>query len=128
MQYSGIANLRNLQFTVTHALGFPVSTSRILATVLKSLTMTKSSNHTLSLHRLTFHTSSTTNFPWPYSTDNSVPILLYSVVRRCIPILLTLSVKVKLLHNWQFIANQFVLAPGPLRPTTRDFFPTELLW
>jgi hypothetical protein len=30
--YSAIADLRTLQFTVTHALGFSVFTSRILAT------------------------------------------------------------------------------------------------
>jgi hypothetical protein len=35
--------------------------------------------------------------------------------------------KSKLLYNWRFTANQFVLEPGPLRLTTRDFFPTQLL-
>jgi hypothetical protein len=30
--------------------------------------------------------------------------------------------KQKLLYDWRFTANQFVLASGPLRPTTRDFF------
>jgi hypothetical protein len=30
--------------------------------------------------------------------------------------------KSKLLYDWRFTANQFVLASGPLRPTTRDFF------
>jgi hypothetical protein len=34
-QYSTVTDLRNLQFTVTHALGFPVVTSRILVTELK---------------------------------------------------------------------------------------------
>jgi hypothetical protein len=33
-QYSAIADLRTLQFSVTHALEFSVFTSRILATVL----------------------------------------------------------------------------------------------
>jgi hypothetical protein len=28
----------------------------------------------------------------------------------------------ELLYNWRLTANQFVLAPGPLRPTTSDFF------
>jgi hypothetical protein len=28
----------------------------------------------------------------------------------------------KLLYDWRFTANQFVLAPRRLRPTTRDFF------
>jgi hypothetical protein len=34
-QYSAIADLHNLQFTVTHALGFSVFTSRILVAELK---------------------------------------------------------------------------------------------
>jgi hypothetical protein len=34
--------------------------------------------------------------------------------------------KSELLYDWRFTANQFFLAPGPLRPTTRDFL-TELL-
>jgi hypothetical protein len=29
--------------------------------------------------------------------------------------------KSELLYDWRFTANHFVLAPGPLRPTTRDF-------
>jgi hypothetical protein len=33
--YSAISDLHNLQFTVTHALGFPVFTSRILVTELR---------------------------------------------------------------------------------------------
>jgi hypothetical protein len=36
--------------------------------------------------------------------------------------------KSKLFYDWRFTANQFVLASGPLRRTTRDFFfPTEFL-
>jgi hypothetical protein len=35
-QYSAIADLHTFQFTVTHALGFSVSTSRLLATALNS--------------------------------------------------------------------------------------------
>jgi hypothetical protein len=34
-QYNAIADLHNLQFTVTHAIGFPVFTGRILVTELK---------------------------------------------------------------------------------------------
>jgi hypothetical protein len=30
--------------------------------------------------------------------------------------------KSKLLYDWRFTANQFVLASSPLRPTARDFF------
>jgi hypothetical protein len=40
-----------------------------------------------------------------------------------------LQLKLKLLSDWRFTANQFVLAPSPLRLTTRDFFfSTEPLW
>jgi hypothetical protein len=35
-QYSTIAHLHTFQFTVAHALGFPVSTSRLLATNLNT--------------------------------------------------------------------------------------------
>jgi hypothetical protein len=42
-QYSAIADLHSLQFTVEHALGFSVSTSRLLATDLN--TETSTSNH-----------------------------------------------------------------------------------
>jgi hypothetical protein len=40
--------------------------------------VTKSSNHTPSLLRLTFNSSSTTNFPWLSPTDNSVVLLQFS--------------------------------------------------
>jgi hypothetical protein len=42
-RYSAIANLHTFQFTVAHALGFSVSTCRILATDLNTETIT--SNH-----------------------------------------------------------------------------------
>jgi hypothetical protein len=58
-QYSAIADLHTLYSTVAHALGFSVSTSRLLATdlrqklALKSLQVLhiKSCNHTLNPHR-----------------------------------------------------------------------------
>jgi hypothetical protein len=42
-QYSAITDLRNFQFTVTHALGFSFSTSLLLATEFN--TETNASNH-----------------------------------------------------------------------------------
>jgi hypothetical protein len=69
-QFSAIADLHNLHFIVTQSLGFPVLTGRILATELNSLTATASSNHKLSLHRLTSNSYSTTNFSWLPPTDN----------------------------------------------------------
>jgi hypothetical protein len=48
---SVIADLHTFQFTVAHAVGFLVSTSRLPATDLN--TETSSSNHTLSRHRTT---------------------------------------------------------------------------
>jgi hypothetical protein len=68
-QHSAIADLHNLQFTIT--LGFSVVTSSSLVTELKqSLWL----NHliTLSLHMLTSNSSSTTNFPQLSSTDNGL--------------------------------------------------------
>jgi hypothetical protein len=53
--------------------------------------------------------------------------------RYCTALCTSLSVssevksKSKLLYDWQFTANQFVLAPGPLRPTTRDCFSNRTL-
>jgi hypothetical protein len=34
--------------------------------------------------------------------------------------------KSKLLYDWRFTANQFILASSLLRPTTRDFFNSTL--
>jgi hypothetical protein len=57
--------------------------------------VTKSYNYTQSIHRLTSNSSSTTDFPWLSPTDNWTQFsfsdsLLYSTVRRYIPIPLTL--------------------------------------
>jgi hypothetical protein len=49
----------------------------------------KPPDHTLSLLKLTSNPSSTTKKPRLSPIDNSILILLYSVVRSCIPILLT---------------------------------------
>jgi hypothetical protein len=43
LKYSAIADFHTFQFTVAHALGFPVFTSRLLATDLNTETIT--SNH-----------------------------------------------------------------------------------
>jgi hypothetical protein len=63
-QYSAISHLHTFQFTVAHVLGFPVSTSRLLATYLNTGIITVSLNHTLrilhiksSLHRSTLYNS-----------------------------------------------------------------------
>jgi hypothetical protein len=59
--YSAIADLHNLHFTVTHPLGFSVFNSRILATDFNTVIIPVSLNYTLqishaksSLHRLTY--------------------------------------------------------------------------
>jgi hypothetical protein len=41
---------------------------------------------------------------------------------------LKLQSKLKLLYDQRFTANQFFLAPSPLRLMTRDFFSAEPLW
>jgi hypothetical protein len=43
LKYSAIADLHNLQFTVAHALGFSISTSRLLAMDIN--TETSTTNH-----------------------------------------------------------------------------------
>jgi hypothetical protein len=48
-QYSAIADLHIFQFTVAHALGFPVSTSRFRATDLNTQTIRVLPNHTLQM-------------------------------------------------------------------------------
>jgi hypothetical protein len=61
-QYSTIADIHTFQFTVAHALGFSVSTSRLLATALKTETIRVLLNHTLqmllhcSIHKSSHHT------------------------------------------------------------------------
>jgi hypothetical protein len=52
-QYSAITDLHNLQFTVTHALGFSVFTSHILATDLQQSHCHFKSHMKTSLHSLT---------------------------------------------------------------------------
>jgi hypothetical protein len=47
--YIAIADLRTLQFTVTHTLGFSVFTGRFLVTDFKTGTVTVSLNHTLQI-------------------------------------------------------------------------------
>jgi hypothetical protein len=37
------------------------------------------------------------------------------------------TIKSELLYDWWFTANQFVMAPSPLRPTMRFLFSTEHL-
>jgi hypothetical protein len=51
-QYSAISDLRTLQFTVTHALGFSAFTSRILATDLQQSHRHFKSHMKSSLHRI----------------------------------------------------------------------------
>jgi hypothetical protein len=46
-QYNAIDDLHNLQFTAAHALGFPVFTTRVLATDLNTEIITVSLDHTL---------------------------------------------------------------------------------
>jgi hypothetical protein len=61
-KYNSAADLHNLQLTVTHALGFFVSTSRLLATDLNTDTVTSN-------HYEVFLCS--TNFPWLFPPENS---------------------------------------------------------
>jgi hypothetical protein len=51
-QYSAIDDLHTLQFTVAHALGFSVSTSRLLATDLNTEIITSNHHEVFLLFRL----------------------------------------------------------------------------
>jgi hypothetical protein len=82
-QYSAITDLHNLQFTVTRTLRISVFTSHILVTELNSLTVTKSSIHTLCLHRPTSNSSSTTNFLWLSPTDTWAQLSSLDFVLIC---------------------------------------------
>jgi hypothetical protein len=79
-QYSAIADLHTFKLTVAYALGFPVFTSRLLATDLNTQTVKVSLNYTLpiplhySTHKVfksQVNSSSNTNFPWLSPTENS---------------------------------------------------------
>jgi hypothetical protein len=52
LKYNDIADLHTFQFTVTHALGFSVFTSRLLATDLNTETITSSNYEVILLFRL----------------------------------------------------------------------------
>jgi hypothetical protein len=47
LKYSAIADLHNLHFTAAHALGFSISTSRLLATDLNTETSTSKHSSTV---------------------------------------------------------------------------------
>jgi hypothetical protein len=81
---SAIDDSHNFQFIVKQALWFSAFFSRVLVTKLKSLTVTKSSNHTPNLHKPTSNFSWTTspNFPWAYRTDNWLPYIVAERTRK----------------------------------------------
>jgi hypothetical protein len=81
----------------------------------------KSWNHPLSLHRPTFNSSSTTNFQSLSPTDNRTLVQISQLNPNS-------KSNSKLLYDWQFTTNQFVLGSSPLRPTIRDFFPQLNPW
>jgi hypothetical protein len=55
------------------------------------------------------------------STNNTLPIkIMHSVLESCKK-LTGFESESKLLYDWRFTANQFVLVTSPLRPTTSIF-------
>jgi hypothetical protein len=92
--YNAIADLHTLQFTVTHALGFSVFTSRILATDLSQSHCHFKSHMKSSFHSLIpFHYSATANSEDSTEFNSSAPKLtswqagiskLDSVLHNCI--------------------------------------------
>jgi hypothetical protein len=98
-QYSAIADLHTFQFTVAHALGFSVSTNRPMATDLKIETGTS-----IFLPFLV---------PSPWNLGTQLKLFLAESESES---------ESRLLYDWRFTANQFVLAPSPLRLMARIFF------
>jgi hypothetical protein len=101
--YSAIADLHNLQFTVIHALGFSVFTSRLLATDLK--TETSNLNH----YEVSY------NFLWNHPGTSE----LNSKISPGLP---SRQSESEILYDWRFTTNQLALALSPLRLTARYLF------
>jgi hypothetical protein len=105
-QYSPIADLHTLQFTVAHAIGFLVSISRILATDLNTGTIT-SSRYLRYCHLL----------PTGHSTGTPLPILQSNLVKVKFEVTLPLAVYRQSVH----------LGIKPLETHDQIFFSSELL-
>jgi hypothetical protein len=65
---------------------------------------------------------------FPGRDSNRIPpefksraVSLSNVIHITITVI-TIVMTSEFLYDWRYTANQFVLAPSPLRPTTRDFF------
>jgi hypothetical protein len=112
-QYSAIAVLHTVQFTVAHTPGFSAVSSRILATDLSvplSLKLT---------HEVFLAQSNYLRLPSP---ENQFFSDYCSVLPATATLLLLCFSESELLNDWQFTVNQFVLKSSNLRPATRDFF------
>jgi hypothetical protein len=73
-QCSAIADLQTFRFTVSHALGFSLSTSRLLATDLNTGIITVSLNHTLQiLHIKLLFTDVLSKLALFFPTHNGTP-------------------------------------------------------
>jgi hypothetical protein len=116
---SAIADLHTFQFVVVHALGFSMSTSRLLTTDLNTGTIT--SNHYEVF--LTLSAAANSGDSTQFSSDYcSLLLQLISIqlISGTHGVLSTTNSKS--LYDRRFTANQFIFPSSPLRPTTRDFF------
>jgi hypothetical protein len=75
LKYSAIADLHTFQFSVAHALGFPVVTSRLLATVLNTETKHLKNHYEVFL---LFHLQAL----WNFGTKNSSGLTPHSVRQK----------------------------------------------
>jgi hypothetical protein len=90
-----IADLHNLEFTVTHALRFSVFTSRLLVPELK-----QSHCEWIFWSHTKFLLQLLSSLGYLLPTTDSILILPLSVVRRCIPILFTLTLPHQFSYNF----------------------------
>jgi hypothetical protein len=91
-----------------------ILSSRILVTELKQLTVTKSSNHTLSLHRSTFNSSSTTT-----SGHSALPLELCNLTAQA---KVKVKVKVKVTLRLAVYRQSVRLGVKPLETHDQIFF------
>jgi hypothetical protein len=113
LKYIAIPDLQNFQFTVTHALGLSIFTSRLLATDLHTEINTSNHYEVFLLFRL--------QSLWNLGTKNCSELTppAYDWLITALEIIMSES---ELCYDWRYTANQFVLAPSPLRFMTRIFF------
>jgi hypothetical protein len=97
-----------------------VSWQRLRTTGILHFPALRSSCHSHNIAKLLPSDSSTDQLTPTLTVISYSPSLFFTGWHS--PELHSVESKSELLYDWRFSANQFVLASGHLRPTTRDFF------